>query len=139
MEAPVESLETADAHRDQLEQEVKAQLRFQRRWRLISMSAYVITTVGTILCTVGATFFAVKGLTDLAAILSGIATISVGIEKSLLFREKWKFHLLMHTKLNVLQARMLLGRLTIVEAADEFAAIMGEYAAELPMSAREQS
>jgi hypothetical protein len=115
-------------------------LKFQRRWRIVSMSAYVTTTVGTLFCSAGATYFAAGGtLPNVAAILAAVATILVGTEKSLLFREKWKFHLLMYTKLNTLRAKLLLGRLTPAEAADEFANVMTLYASELPMAAREQS
>jgi len=126
--------------RDALETDLALQLKFQRRWRIISMSAYVATTVGTLLCSAGATYFAAGGtLPNVAAVLAAAATILVGTEKSLLFREKWKFHLLMYTKLNVLRAKLLLGRVSPAEASDEFANIMTLYASELPMAAREQS
>jgi hypothetical protein len=122
-----------------LDRDLAEQLRFQRRWRIISMAAYIGTTVGTLICSAGATYYAALGVSNIAAILSALATVLVGTEKSLLFREKWKFHLLMHTKLNVLRAKMLLGRLTTEQASDEFANIMTLYASELPMAAREQS
>ena len=123
-----------------LEKDLDAQLRFQRRWRVLSMSAYVVTTVGTLLCSAGATYFAAGGTrANVAAILAAVATVLVGTEKSLLFRDKWKFHLLMFTKLNTLRAKILLGRLTPEGASDEFATIMALYASELPMAAREQA
>jgi len=122
-----------------LETDLASQLKFQQRWRVISMSAYVVTTIGTLVCTAGGTYYAASGASKLAAILAAIATILVGVEKSLLFREKWKFHLLMYTKLNALRAKFLLSRLTPAEASDEFTSIMTLYASELPMSAREQS
>jgi hypothetical protein len=123
-----------------LNADLQAQMRFQRRWRIFSMSAYVTTTIGTLVCSTGATYFAAGGnRPNLAAVLAAIATILVGAEKSLLFREKWKFHLLMYTKLNALRAQVLLDRLTPEKAADTFAEIMTMYASELPMAAREQS
>jgi len=122
-----------------LEADLASQLRFQQRWRVTSMSAYVVTTIGTLVCTAGGTYYAASGASKLAAILAAIATILVGAEKSLLFREKWKFHLLMYTKLNALRAKLLLDRLTPAEASDELTTIMTLYASELPMSAREQS
>ena len=104
------------------------------------MCSYVVTTIGTLVCSAGATYYAAGGRSpNIAAILAAIATILVGTEKSLLFREKWKFHLLMYTKLNVLKSKLLLGRLTPEQASDEYAAIMTLYASELPMAAREQS
>ena len=103
------------------------------------MSAYVLTTIGMIFCSAGATYFAARGISNVAAILSAVATVLVGTEKSLLFREKWKFHLLMYTKLNVLRANILFGRLNLSDTATEFTAIMNSYATELPMEAREQA
>lgn len=102
------------------------------------MSAYVLTTVGTLVCSAGATYFAASGASKIAAVLAAIATVLVGTEKSLLFREKWKFHLLMYTKLNVFRAKLLLRRLTPEQAADEYGALMTLYASELPMAARDQ-
>jgi hypothetical protein len=123
-----------------LEQDLAAQLRFQRRWRILSMCSYVVTTIGTLVCSASATYFAAGGRSpNVAAILAAMATILVGTEKSLLFREKWKFHLLMYTKLNVLRAKLVLARLTPEDASDEYATIMTLYASELPMAAREQS
>lgn len=121
-----------------LQGDLTAQLAFQRRWRILSMSAYVLTTVGTLVCSAGATYFAAGGSSNTAAILSAMATVLVGTEKSLLFREKWKFHLLMYTKLNVFRAKLLLGKLTPEQAAEEYGALITLYASELPMEAREK-
>lgn len=121
-----------------LQDDLTAQLAFQRRWRILSMSAYVLTTVGTLVCSVFATYFAASDSAKTAAVLSAIATILVGTEKSLLFREKWKFHLLMYTKLNVFRAKLLLGKLTPEQAAEEYGSLITLYASELPMEAREK-
>jgi hypothetical protein len=137
--APRKGQSDADSACLDLEGDLAAQMAFQRRWRILSMGAYVTTTIGTLVCSAGATYFAANGQSEkIAAVLAAIATILVGTEKSLLFREKWKFHLLMYTKLNVLRAKMLLGRLTADQASDEYAAIMTSYAAELPMTPSEQ-
>jgi hypothetical protein len=122
-----------------LEHSLDEQIGFQKKWQLISMIAYVFTTIGTLVCSAGATFLAAEGEhVKIAAILSAAATIFVGAEKSLLFREKWKFHLLMQTKLKVLKAKVLLGRATLEQTSDEFTNILSSYAAELPMAAREE-
>jgi hypothetical protein len=140
----MESREADGSNRDKqltdtnLEDGLATQLKFQRRWRILSMCAYVVTTIGTLVCSSGATYFAAGGKSpNVAAVLAAIATILVGAEKSLLFREKWKFHLLMYTKLNVLRSKLLFRRLTPEQASDEYAAIMTLYASELPMAARE--
>ncbi len=123
-----------------LQSDIAAQMRFQRRWRTIAMCAYVTTTIGTLVCSTGATYFAAGGLSpNRAAIVAAIATILVGSEKSLLFREKWKFHLLMFTKLNALRAKVALDQLSVAGGTEEFTNIMTLYASELPMAAREQS
>jgi len=121
-----------------LQGDLTTQLAFQRRWRTLSMSAYVLTTIGTLVCSAGATYFAASSSSKIAAVLAATATVLVGTEKSLLFREKWKFHLLMYTKLNVLRSRLLLGRLTPEQASDEYGTLITLYASELPMAAREQ-
>jgi hypothetical protein len=76
--------------------DLTTQLAFQRRWRILSMTGYVVTTVGTLMSSAGATYFAASGTTNIAALLAATATILVGTEKALLFCEKWKFHLLMY-------------------------------------------
>lgn len=129
--------DTPDA-RAILQADVTAQLAFQRRWRILSMSAYVLTTVGTLVCSAGATYFAASDSAKTAAVLSAVATVLVGTEKSLLFREKWKFHLLMFAKLNVFRAKLLLGNLTPEQASEEYGALITLYASELPMEAREK-
>lgn len=137
---PGETPAHVNSARIDLDGDLAAQMAFQRRWRILSMCAYVVTTIGTLVCSAGATYFAANGeWPRIAAVLAAIATILVGTEKSLLFREKWKFHLLMYTELNVLRAKILLGRLTVDEASDEYAAIMTSYASELPVGASEQS
>lgn len=127
-----------DSQRSALERDLMAQLSFQSRWRLISMIGYVTTTVGMLITSASATMFAAKGVSDMAAIFSAVATVLIGIEKSLLFREKWKFHLLMFTKLNVLRANLHFGRLNTDQASREYASAMSLYASELPMAPRER-
>ncbi|MBH5402767.1 hypothetical protein HZZ13_33970 [Bradyrhizobium sp. CNPSo 4010] len=130
--------DTSEA-RSSLIADLASQLAFQKRWRVLSMSAYVITTVGTLLCSAGATYFAASGASSIAAVLAAVATVLVGTEKSLLFREKWKFHLLMYTKLNVFRTKVLLGRIAQEQAFDEYGTLLMMYASELPMAAREQT
>ena len=70
-------------YRDELDNDIDLQLRFQKRWRVISMTGYVITTVGTLLCSAGATYLAARSVANVAAVLSAVATVLVGTEKSL--------------------------------------------------------
>ena len=129
--------DTPDATHIAFEKELDRQIAFQERWRTLSMSAYVVTTVGTLICSAGATYIAAGGApAHFAAILSAAATVFVGTEKALLFREKWKFHLAVVTKLKLLKTRMSLRLTPGEEAASQFAEIMTLYASELPMAGR---
>jgi hypothetical protein len=115
---------------------ISAQFRFQKRWQLLSLTFYVAATVGTLVCTSAAGLLAAMHDDLAAAILAGVSTVLVGTEKSLLFREKWKFHLTMRTKLELLQSAIVTQGLDAAEAAKRFGELMENYAANLPIEAR---
>ncbi len=115
---------------------VADQLGFQRRWQILSMSFYVTLTVGTLLCTSAATVLAAMRYDVAAAIVAGVSTVLVGTEKSLLFREKWRFHLTMRAKLEQLQTKIATQGLDVTAAGQELGEIMESYAANLPVEAR---
>ena len=83
------------------------QLKFQRRWQLLSMTLYVAATIGTLLSTSAAGVLAAMRYDKAAAILAALSTVLIGVEKSLLFREKWRFHLTIRTKLELLQTEVV--------------------------------
>ncbi len=128
---------TDDRPHDALERDLTDQIKFQRKWHTLSMLAYAVTTTGMLVCSATATLMAARGWAQAAAATSATATVMIGIEKSFLFREKWKFHLAMHTKLTLLKAHLDWGSWSIEEASKEFSQIMSSYAAELPMAPRE--
>ena len=109
-------------------------LRFQRKWRSITMLFYVVTTVGTILCSTGATIFGALDLGQQAAILAAIATIFVSTEKSFLFREKWKLHLTIESQLRSIKLEHDTKQCDISETVDKLQAAMGKYSTELPFA-----
>jgi hypothetical protein len=115
---------------------ITMQLRFQRRWQLLSMTFYVAATVGTLLSTSAAGLLAALHHDEAAAILAGLSTVLVGTEKSLLFREKWKFHLTMRTKLELLQVTIVTQGLDAAAAGKRLGEIMEDYAVNLPVEAR---
>lgn len=115
---------------------IAGQLRFQRRWQLLSMTFYVTATVGTLLSTSAAGLLAAMHHDTAAAILAAVSTVLVGTEKSLLFREKWRFHLGMRTKLELLQSAIVTQGLDAAAAGQRFGALMEGYAANLPVEAR---
>src|SRR5438270_12581748 len=96
-----------------LEQEIV----FQRKWKRLTMAAYVITTFGTIISTTSATVCAALSRSTEAAILAATATIFISVEKSMMFREKWRLHLTIYTRLRNLQ------RSVTLKAIDEQAAL----------------
>src|SRR4051794_16628963 len=87
-----------DGTNDSLAELIAQSLTFQRKWQRLSMVAYVVSTVGVLICTTGGTYAAAQENAKVAAVLAAVATILIGLEKSLLFREKWKFHLGMATR-----------------------------------------
>lgn len=115
---------------------ITRQLRFQRRWQLLSMTFYVVATVGTLLCTSAAGLLAAMHHDQAAAIFAGVSTILVGTEKSLLFREKWRFHLTIRMKLELLQSAIVTQGLDAAAAGKQLSEIMENYASNLPVEAR---
>jgi hypothetical protein len=115
---------------------ITGQLRFQRRWQLLSMTFYVVATVGTLLSTTAAGLLAAMHKDQAAAILAGVSTVLVGTEKSLLFREKWRFHLTMRTKLELLQSAIVTQGFDAAAAGRQLGEIMENYATSLPVEAR---
>lgn len=123
--------------RSELRKRIEAQMAFQRKWRSISMAAYVFSTIGTLLCTACASILAALEMTVIASILAAMSTVLVGTEKSLLFREKWKFHLSMYTKFEVLNSNLALGIVDEQTATEKFSSILMLYATDLPISRTE--
>lgn len=117
---------------------IAGQLKFQRRWQLISMTLYVAATIGTLLCTSAAGVLAAMRYDRAAAILAAISTVLIGIEKSMLFREKWRFHLTIRTKIELLQTEIVTQNLDAETAGQRYGEILESYALNLPVEAREQ-
>lgn len=122
-----------------LDQILDSALAFQRKWQRLSMLAHVTSTLCMLGASTGATYFAASNQSQTAAILAGVATISVGLEKSLLFREKWKFHLGIATQLFVLKTHAQTGALSSDELAKRLSAILGQYADALPIAPRDNT
>lgn len=111
---------------------------FQRKWKTISMTMYAMTTIGIIVCSAAAALIAAVGIhTQLAAVLAAATTVLAGLEKSFLFREKWRLHL---TTLAALQGIKLDVDTTTMDPADVVKRIKevgARYSAELPIMPRE--
>src|SRR5436309_6848505 len=113
------------------------EIAFQRRWKRLTMSVYVITTIGTIICTTSATILAALSRSTDAAILAAIATVFISVEKSMMFREKWRLHLTIYTDLRSLQRSLTFKGIDEKAALEKMNSILKEYAAELPIAQRE--
>jgi hypothetical protein len=124
-----------------MEEELKAtlqdELSFHRNWKRYCMLAYGSTTVGTLLMTTASTILAAMKLAAPAALCAGCATVLLGIEKSLLFREKWRLHLDVSTRLQVLSLQFESGLLDASKAVHALNSIRSTYSAELPIEHRE--
>jgi len=114
-----------------------ARIIFQRRWRLIMMNTYIGTTIFIMLFSSLATVLAATGLSLYASIAAAATTVLVSIEKSLLFREKWKLHLTIQTNLENIKLLYETRQLQLKEAAMEIRDIMERYSTELPISTRD--
>jgi hypothetical protein len=120
-----------------LAESLKSQLEFQKKWQRLSMLAYVTSTIGVLFCSTMAILAAAKQLNELAAYLSAATTILVGLEKSMLFREKWKFHLAIATRLSVLFAEIEAGQVADAKVIGEYSSILKAYADSLPIAGRD--
>jgi hypothetical protein len=101
------------------------------------MAAYVVSTIGILVCTTGGTYAAARDNTQIAAALAAVSTILIGLEKSLLFREKWKFHLGIATRLSILEIKLHLPGADTKALTDEYAAILDSYANSVPIARRD--
>ena len=132
------STTTGDVALEDINRIVQGQWRFQRRWQLLSMIFYVVSTVGMLVSTSAAGLLAAMHYDRAAAILAAVSTVLIGLEKSLLFREKWKFHLTMRTHLDVLQTEIVTKGLDAPAAGQRLGEIMESYAVNLPVEVRGQ-
>ena len=120
-----------------LETLLNQEITFQRRWKRLTMTAYVITTLGTYVSTASATLLAALSHSTEAAILAAIATVCISVEKSLMFREKWRLHLTIYTRLRNLQRSVTLKAIDEQSALAKMGSTLEEYSAELPIAQRE--
>jgi FtsH-binding integral membrane protein len=114
-------------------QSLKIQLAFQRKWQRISSTAYVVTTLGILASSSGATLAASAKWSETAAYLAAVATVLVGFEKSMSFREKWKFHLGIATRLRVLESKWTATLIAPDNFIEEYVKILENYAENLPI------
>jgi len=120
------------------ENEVDSEIAFQKRWKTYCMLAYAVTTIGTIVLTTASTILAAFAESGYAAICAAVATVLIGTEKSLLFREKWKLHLIIFTRLKALKRRVLHSKIDPAQAVEELNRVLENYSSELPIAERNE-
>jgi hypothetical protein len=118
--------------------QINGKIVFHRRWKNIVMTLYVFTTVGTVICTFAATILALLGFKLTTSILTGFATILISIEKGLMFREKWKLHLNVYTRLENIRLGLESGVANIDTTVKDTQNILEEYSRELPIEMRKE-
>lgn len=132
-----EELKSAINGRSKVLVVINDQLQFQKKWKTLSMAMYSTSSIGSIICTGSATILAaLKEYSIEAAVLAAVATILLSIEKSLLFREKWKHHLYIYTSLSALKLEYEVIPLSEQEVLTKLEKLLDKYSSELPFDAR---
>jgi hypothetical protein len=123
---------------DALIEELGHEIRRQNLWRRIMSIAYFVTSAAAIACSGAATIVAGLQL-QYAAWLAGGATVLFGLEKAMLFREKWIHHLTTASQLEALRYGYVYGELTDEQASARIGHVLTEYAVKLPIASRDGS
>jgi hypothetical protein len=114
------------------------EIRFHSFWQSTMMTLYVITATGTVLASTGATVMAALEISVIASILAGIATILISVEKTLLFKKKWRVNLKTYTLLKNLANKLRFDAMELQAALKEFESIALNYSADLPFAEENQ-
>jgi hypothetical protein len=132
-------METAKPEFDQnaLVGHIDTQVAFQRRWRRRTMCCYVVTIFVTVSCSTAATIISALHSDILASVLAGAATVLISLDRSLMFREKWKLHVLILAHLEALKIALETGQVDLKAAVADLRDIMQRYAADLPFPCRD--
>ena len=126
----------AEDQREIIIRTLNRSILFHSKWRRIDWSIYVFTTVSALSFTIFATITAGIGESEIAAVCAGIGTLSVGLEKSLMFREKWKLHLSKEYQSSNLLLRFELEQMDTKTFLDTYQTLTESYTDELPIEGR---
>ena len=119
--------------------DIQIQLKHQTTWRRVMSGAYFVSTAVAILASGAATVMSGLGFSAWGAVLAGAATVFFGLEKAMLFREKWTHHLNTCAELEALRVEYIHGGLDIKEAAEKMTAVVMNYARKLPVDRRKSA
>jgi len=100
------------------------------------MALYCFTTVGALLCGFTATILGALNYGVYSSFFAGFGVVMIAVEKSLLFREKWRLHLRINTALRNLKIDLLTGQVNVPKAIERLKETLEQYAADLPFETR---
>jgi hypothetical protein len=112
------------------------EIAFHKKWKAIMVTTYGAITILTIASTSAATVLASLQYGKPAACLTAFATALIAIERSLLFREKWRHHHSILTRLRTVNVLHTLGLVDKKAAVEMYAAILKDYSETLPIESR---
>lgn len=104
---------------------------YQKKWHRWISQLHVLTTVGSIICSAGATVFAASGYSTTGATFAAFATVFISVEKSMMLSEKWRHHLYIETRLRNIQLKFETGQMASEECVAEISKIMEAYSDQL--------
>jgi predicted DNA-binding protein YlxM (UPF0122 family) len=108
----------------------------QERWKNIMSNLHALTVVGSIFCSAAASVVGAKyGFA--AAILAGIASVCIGVEKTMMFSEKWKHHLTTETRLRGIQLKYKTSQMSLQDCVEDINKVLETYASHLPIENEE--
>jgi hypothetical protein len=125
--------------RDNLLPELDEAIAFQSRWSNIMSISHTSLSALAIIASGAATVVAALQFSTYAAVLAAVATISFGMEKTLMLRDKWMHHLTTVAQLRSLRLALVYGGLDMNQASQNMGRILEGYAVGLPIAPRSEA
>ena len=124
--------------KDKLLPELDEAIAFQHKWSNIMSLSHTSMSALTVIASGAATVVAALQFSTYAAILAAIATISFGMEKALMLREKWMHHLTIGAQLTSLRLALEYEGQDPKKIAQQMGQILRGYAVGLPIAPRNE-
>ena len=124
---------------DGLLPELDEGIAFQTKWSDIMSVSYMSMSALAVIASGAATVVAALGFSWQGAVLAAVATISFGVEKALMLREKWAHNLATAARLKSIRLALVYGGLDTKTAALQMGQILEGYANRLPMMPRAET
>ena len=124
---------------DGLLPELDKGIAFQTKWSDIMSLSYTSMSALAVIASSAATVVAALGYSMEGAILAAVATVSFGVEKALMLREKWAHNLATAAQLRSLRLALVYGELDTRTASLKMGRILEGYAVGLPIMPRSEA